>query len=149
MESKHANILVRTSCVLWLAILAGCAGVPPLSAVDLPALQDFDLPLGATATRISGGNSIIYAVPDDDGVNLSIFLADANQPRDAYQLIATVPASELGLAEGQLLAAPRTISFADDFDRAVVGLDNESFLLERVGTVDSPPTDRFRVRPDA
>ncbi len=129
--SPSGRRMRRTACLIAAAPLLTIAGCPAPAVVSGgPPLSDFTLPADVTAARVRSGQSIVYALPDQDASAYSFFLADADEPVAEHELIATVPAEDFGFAAGETLVAPVTISFADNLERGVVGFADGSFLLE-------------------
>lgn len=98
-----------------------------------PPLAAFSVPQAATATRIRGGDTVVYTVPNQNNREYEFYLAEPNESRQNHELIGTMPASQLGIEENEQLVAPNTISFSDNLDRAVIGFDDGSFVLQPNG----------------
>jgi hypothetical protein len=147
MKSKKMSKVFRFSFLgIFLIVMAGCLG-PGTTGMEGPPLDEFDIPAEATAARIRSGEAIVYAVPDDDTSEFSFFLARPNEAREEHESIVSVPATEFGFEMGEPLVAPTTISFSDDVERAVVGFQDGSFLLEDTTTVTGQPFLGFRITP--
>lgn len=127
------------------AVLVFVAGCP--RPTTLPAVQQFNSPGNATLTRVSNGQEIVFVQTNQANGTFDFFLARPGEAANAHQLIASVPATNLGFAAGQQLVLPRSISFSDNLQRGVVGFANGSFLLNGGTPSQTPPIQTFAVTP--
>jgi hypothetical protein len=146
-SAKISNLFRAVSLGIPLAAVAGCPFLDMPGIVDQPPLEAFNAPDDATLARVRGGDAIAYVVAQTDQSAFSFFLAEPGESREEHELIATVPASDFGFTEGEPLPTPTTISFADDLERAVIGFEDGSFVLESISALNAQLLSGFRVTP--
>ncbi len=146
-STKLSNLYRAAPFGILLAAVAGCPFLDVPGMVDQPPLEEFNTPDDATLARIRGGDALAYVVPQENQAAFSFFLAEPGESREEHDLIATAPASDFGFTEGEPLPTPTTISFADDLERAVIGFEEGSFVLESISAPNAQLLTGFRVTP--
>ncbi len=142
--SRRLHRIAPVTCLLGLAGVTGCGfTLPPGLFTNPPPLSDFDIPAGATATRVLNGTAIVFAQPNGDASSLDLFFIEPNQSADEADFLGSVPRDDFGFPPDQPVSAPATLSFDGNFQNGVIGFEDESFVLQTAG----PPLPTFVVAP--